>query len=93
MVPIAASVADWELEAATIAYGELGLKPWEFERLTPREFELMVEGYEQRRRIALSDIAQLSSWILLPHVPKGKKAPTVRQFMGEWLWRKLWRLE
>jgi hypothetical protein len=28
----------------------LNLKPWEFEELTPREFDLMCEGYEARMK-------------------------------------------
>jgi hypothetical protein len=35
-------------QAEQVAYGPLNLKPSEFERLTPREFELMCKGYEAR---------------------------------------------
>ncbi len=37
-------------QAEQVAYGPLNLKPSEFERLTPREFELMCKGYEARMR-------------------------------------------
>lgn len=33
-----------------IAYGFLGLRPDEFWRLTPKEYELMVEGHLESRR-------------------------------------------
>ena len=33
-----------------MAYGRLALKPWEFGRLQPHEFILLLEGYSWRRR-------------------------------------------
>lgn len=33
-----------------MAYGQLELKPWEFGRLQPQEFILLLEGYSWRRR-------------------------------------------
>jgi hypothetical protein len=33
-----------------LAYGQLALKPWEFGRLQPQEFMLLLEGYSWRRR-------------------------------------------
>ena len=37
--------------AERLAYSLLNLKPWEFERLTVREFEMMIRGYDIRMRI------------------------------------------
>lgn len=40
----------WIRKAEPIAYGALNLKPWEFEELTPREFDLLCDGYEMRAK-------------------------------------------
>lgn len=39
---------------------ELGLLPWEFERLTPAEFWLLAEGHRQRREERM----QLLAWAM-----------------------------
>ena len=43
------SFRDWLKWAETIAYGPLNLKPWEFERLQPHEFNDMADGYVWRQ--------------------------------------------
>lgn len=35
--------------AEPVAYGELALKPWEFERLQPHEYYALCDGYEYRQ--------------------------------------------
>lgn len=37
---------DW---AEPLAYGQLALKPWEFDRLQPHEFILLLQGYSCRQ--------------------------------------------
>jgi len=44
------TVAQWIEKAAPVAYGPLGLKPWEFGRLTFGEFYELAEGYHWRTR-------------------------------------------
>ncbi len=43
-------VAQWIEKAAPVAYGPLGLKPWEFGRLTFGEFYELAEGYHWRTK-------------------------------------------
>lgn len=45
------------------AFGELGLKPWEFDALTPREFRLMQEGRERD----WYRLAQMVVWMVQPN--------------------------
>lgn len=40
---------EWLEWAEPIAYGPLGLKPWEFERLQPHEFMQLWDGYRWRQ--------------------------------------------
>lgn len=53
-----------------MAYGLLALKPWEFERLQPYEYQLLVEGavwrMERREEIA----AYFVSSMMNPHLKK-----------------------
>lgn len=44
------TVAQWIEKAAPVAYGPLGLKPWEFGRLTFGEFYELAEGYHWRTK-------------------------------------------
>jgi hypothetical protein len=44
------TVAQWIEKAAPVAYGPLGLKPWEFGQLTFGEFYELAEGYHWRTR-------------------------------------------
>lgn len=53
-----------------IAYGLLGLQPLEFWVLTPKEFKLMVEGYQMKDKSVWSKVAQLASWVTAPHLKK-----------------------
>jgi hypothetical protein len=54
-----------------VAYGELGLKPWEFERLTLHEFWRMVEGARLREQLEAERDARLIAWLN----PRGGKTP------------------
>jgi hypothetical protein len=57
------SFLDWVDWAEPIAYGPLGLKPWEFERLQPGEFLGLWDGYrwrqEQQENMAAFFVCQL----------------------------------
>ena len=44
------TVAQWIERAAPVAYGPLGLRPWEFGRLTFGEFYELAEGYHWRTK-------------------------------------------
>lgn len=54
------------MTAEPLAYDVLALKPWEFWRLTPREFSLMIEGAECRDDRGWRRVAQLAAWLLQP---------------------------
>lgn len=58
-----------------LAYGLLELKPDEFFELTPREFELMLEGFKDRERRKASYLR----WLLAPHY---KKLPKIQDITG-----------
>ena len=50
-----------------LAYGPLALKPWEFEKLTPAEFNQMVDGYRRRQETAEDTMAWALSLLLSPY--------------------------
>lgn len=66
-----------------VAYGPLGLKPWEFGRLTVGEFRAMVEGYnwrsEQRNIFAARFVAPVINGC---HSVKLKRPVTVESMLG-----------
>lgn len=53
-----------------IAYGFLKLQPHEFWRLTPKEYQLMVEGYKEYDYTIMQKVAQLASWVTAPHLKR-----------------------
>lgn len=68
----------WILKAERFAYNELELRPWEFWRLTPAEYNQLRDGFYRRRRARLENEAH---WIcvLVNHFPmRGKQAKTLR---------------
>lgn len=66
-----------------IAYGPLGLKPWELRRLTPGELGRMMEGYVWRREEQGIAAASLVAPIINTCTPnKLKKAVTVEMLLG-----------
>lgn len=54
------SFFEWLEWAESQAYGPLGLKPWEFYRLTPMELNKLIEGYQVRRE----DRAFMTAWFV-----------------------------
>jgi hypothetical protein len=42
----------------------IGLKPWEYARMTPDEVQLLVEGCQYKQEIELNSTRILGSWIL-----------------------------
>ena len=50
------------MEAEEYAYEELRLMPWDFWRLTPREFNAMVEGHRKRKR---AQLRQEANWVAI----------------------------
>lgn len=53
-----------------LAYGPLELKPWEFAKLQPQEFEKMLEGYTLRRDRDNELRAYFTCLLIAPHVKK-----------------------
>lgn len=58
-----------------VAYGVLNLTPTKFFDLTPREFNLIFEGYKDRERRKASYL----QWLLAPHY---KKVPKLYEITG-----------
>lgn len=56
------------------AYGELALKPWEFYRLTVREFLLMLDGFWRRYDRQAGFVAQHACWVIPRSVTDGPLA-------------------
>lgn len=54
--------------------------PWEFWRLTPREFVLKIDGLHRRDDRAWHRVAALGLWILAPWA--GKKVLTIEKLLG-----------
>jgi uncharacterized phage protein (TIGR02216 family) len=69
----------WLTWAEAFGLGELRLTPDPFWRLTPREFELMQDGFFRREDRAWERIATLGLWVLAPY---SKKKLTPAQLLG-----------
>lgn len=69
---------------AQAAYGDLGLHPWQFWRLTIAEFDLMVRGRRRASRFWWYLMASLASILLTPW---SKRPPTAERILG---WRGAW---
>jgi hypothetical protein len=52
------------------AQGFLGLMPWDFWRMTPKEYYLRVKGYRKKDERETQKQAQLAAWIMQPHLKK-----------------------
>ncbi|MCX7934950.1 MAG: hypothetical protein N3A66_06795 [Planctomycetota bacterium] len=76
-------MAEWIEKAAPVAYGPLGLKPWEFGRLTFGEFYALAEGYHWRTRQEQVQTAGFVASIINTCTPRDlKKAVTVDMLLG-----------
>jgi hypothetical protein len=51
----------------------IGIKPWEYARMTPDELQLLIEGHQYRQEIELNGVRILGSWILSAAGSKGAK--------------------
>jgi len=68
------------LEWEAIAYGALGLRPWEFWKLTPRQFVKMVYGQaEHLQRIVIVQAWWTSSLVMAGFSKKG--LPPLARFL------------
>ena len=75
--------------AEKIGLGELELLPWEFWRLTPREFQMRYEGLLRREDRAWQKVGRLGVAILSPHLkPAQQRNLTIEKFVGRIL--RLW---
>ena len=77
-------MSEWIASQEALAYGELQLKPWEFWRLTPREFRLMLEGFRRRQDRRWGVAAWLALHIRAPYEKKNSKT-TVETLLGRTL--------
>jgi len=69
---------------ASIAYGALALKPWEFGRLTPGEFQELVEGYLWRTQERQIEAARFVAPIINACTSYDLKQPvTVEMLLGK----------
>jgi len=67
-----------------IAYGALALKPWEFGRLTPGEFQELVEGYLWRTQERQIEAARFVAPIINTCTSYELKRPvTVEMLLGK----------
>lgn len=57
----------------------MGLRPWEFDRLTPREFAGMAAGYRKRQEQEWYRVATLACYIGQPY---SKKKLTPEKLLG-----------
>lgn len=54
-------------DAEVFAYGEIGLLPWEFYRLTPREYRLKLQAHERAQHRLWLMVGTLGMLIAGPH--------------------------
>lgn len=59
-------MASWIDDLEEVAIRQLGLKPWELDRLTPRECQWLLEGERQRRRRVWWMVGTLGTWMMAP---------------------------
>jgi len=64
------------------AFGLLGLKPWEFWRLTPGEYLEMCEGYNLRIEHEMRRLAWHAANVMNVHLKKRNRV-TVDQLLGK----------
>ena len=77
------TVAQWIASAAPVAYGPLGLKPWEFGRLTFGEFYELAEGYHWRTKQEQTAAAGFVASIINTCTSRDLKRPvTVEMLLG-----------
>lgn len=69
----------WYNAAKTLAFGELRLKPWEFDRLSVFEFNDMVDACNEIRMAKRWETAYWVANIISPHLRKPAKAGTLMQ--------------
>lgn len=70
-------------DSSSVAYGALGLKPWEFGQLTIDEFAQMVDGYIWRTKQQQLSTAGFVAAIINTCTSRDlKKAVTVEMLLG-----------
>jgi hypothetical protein len=58
-------------DALPAAY-DIGLKPWEFDRITPDEFMDLIKAHRRRDEREWYRVATLAYWLVIPHIQKKK---------------------
>lgn len=64
----------------TQATGFLGIMPWDFWDLTPREYNNMVVGFQQNEELQWQRAAQIAAWI---RQGNGDKKITADKLLGK----------
>lgn len=64
-----------------VAYGALGLHPWELRRYTMRELGARIDGYRAVQRDERMRLAELACWLLGPYMKEGRRL-TPRELLG-----------
>lgn len=88
------SALEREHDAARRAALLAGLRPWEFDRLTPDELALLLEGDQARREEQLEVVAWAVAHLINRVARKLTRAETMAGLLGPaWLARDLARAE
>ena len=78
----------WRAQVEPIAYSDLGLRPWEFGALTPREFGLLLAGHRTREEDGWLQIAALGCWVTAPHIKTPLKPEQLLGWPADWQQRR-----
>lgn len=61
---------------------EIGLRPWEYERLTPSQFTATIEAFNRRELRDRRKLAEAVRHLLLPHMKQGATPPSIDSLLG-----------
>jgi hypothetical protein len=64
-----------------IAVGEMGMRPEEFWKLTPYEFQTMIEGHTNKQKNKYNDLKGLAWYIAV--LSRAKEIPELEKLLGE----------
>lgn len=64
-----------------IAY-DVGLRPWEYDRLTPVDFDRIWAAYQRHLDREMYRAAWMVSWLLAPHRKRGSRPLTPEKLLG-----------
>jgi len=61
------------------------LAPWDFRRLTVREFRWMVRGHRRDQQDRWIQIATVAAWLLTPHTKQAIKPTQLLGWPANWM--------